>query len=193
MFISNSFNALIHKHSSFISEIFYSYRNFYKHVEQFNWMPMWNDINVDIIASCNRKSNIISINPASVDHAFQINEPLQIEYFVLHEMRHAYQNLEIKKYKEDPSKCVNAELAKRWMEEQDTYVPPLNANGEQNLNYYKQSLEFDAYAYAYSIMKYKYGDIPYILPPKSYQNGELKEEFDITIDKWIKAFEEGKL
>lgn len=64
-------------------------------------------------------------------------------------------------------------------------VPKLVANtdGSENPKYFNQDMEFDAYAFAYAVMKYKYGEISYLYKPTAYGN-----EFDETVEDWCKAF-----
>ena len=140
------------------------------------------------MAYCDSKTNILTINIGAVDFAFRINEPLQIEYFLLHDIRHIYQNMEISDYKNNKSACNNPELAKRWADEKDKYAAPVNQEGEENPEYYKQDLEFDAFAFAYAVMKYKYGNIPYISVPKAYG-----DEFSQVVEDWCKTFKEEHL
>ena len=45
-------------------------------------------------------------------------------------------------------------------------------------------MEMDAFAYAYAVMKYKYGEVEYIYIPKAYQN----EEFDKIVNEWQIVF-----
>ena len=42
----------------------------------------------------------------------------------------------------------------------------------------------DAYAYAFAVMKYKYGEIKYLYVPDAYKNGE----FNNIVGEWIEAF-----
>ena len=125
----------------------------------------------------------------SVDFAFQRNEPLTIEYFLLHEIRHIYQHLEITDYKNCPSKCTDPLLAKKLTEEEANYVTALNNQDHENAAYFQQDIEFDAYVFAYAVLKYKYKNLPdYIFRPKAYG-----QEFDDLVDKWCKTFENEKL
>ena len=88
-------------------------------------------------------TNIVTVNIAAVDFSFQQNEPLHIEYFLLHEIRHIYQHLEIEDYRKDPTQCNNAELAKKWSEEENNYVAALNKEGKENRGYFMQDMEMD--------------------------------------------------
>ncbi len=57
------------------------------------------DDNPQITAVVNRETNIISVNILFADEAYTNNRIYEIEYFLLHEMRHVYQHLQIEKYK----------------------------------------------------------------------------------------------
>ncbi len=124
------------------------------------------------------------MNIAAVDFSFQQNEPLHIEYFLLHEIRHIYQHLEIEDYRKDSTKCNNEELAKKWSEEENSYVTALNKEGKENTGYFLQDMEMDAFAYAYAVMMYKYGEVKYLYVPKAYRNSE----FNKIVDEWQVAF-----
>ena len=78
----------------------------------------------------------------------------------------------------------NAELAKKWSEEENNYVTALNKEGKENMGYFMQDMEMDAFAYAYAVMIYKYGEVKYLYVPKVYQNNE----FDRIVNEWQVAF-----
>ena len=103
-------------------------------------------------------------------------------------MRHIFQHLEIEDYKNNPEKCNNLDLAKKWANEGDNYVAALDKNGNENVQYFQQDLELDAYAFAFAVMRYKYGNVPYLFKPKAYGN-----EFFEIVNEWIKCFEKEKL
>lgn len=182
------FQQLQNYYAPIITDIINSNTKFYWTDQTIRWRFGF-DERVAIIAACNKKTNMITINIAAVDFAFRTkNEPLQIEYFLLHEIRHIYQHLEIEDYKTDPSKCNNAELAQKWYEEENKYVAALDSNGNENKEYFAQDLEMDAYAYAYAVITYKYGRVPYLYVPKAYEN----DEFNQIVSEWHQAFvEEG--
>ena len=129
------FERLQQQYSPIISDIMNSNVRFYRTNQTIRWGFGYNE-RVAIFAWCNRKTNIVTVNIAAVDSALQQNEPLDIEYFLLHEIRHIYQHLEIEDYRNDPTKCNNAELAKKWSEEEDNYVTALNKEGKENTDYY---------------------------------------------------------
>ena len=177
------FERLQQQYSPVISNIINSDVEFYRTNQTIRWKFGY-DERVAIFAWCNRKTNIVTVNIAAVDFALQQNEPLDIEYFLLHEIRHIYQHLEIEDYRNDPTKCNNAELAKKWSEEEDNYVTALNKEGKENTDYFLQDMEMDAFAYAYAVMMYKYGEVKYLYVPKAYRN----DEFDKIVNEWQVAF-----
>lgn len=177
------FERLQQQYSPIISDIINSDVEFYRTNQTIRWKFGY-DERVAIFAWCNRKTNIVTVNIAAVDFALQQNEPLDIEYFLLHEIRHIYQHLEIEDYRNDPTKCNNAELAKKWSEEEDNYVTALNEEGKENTGYFSQDMEMDAYAYSYAVMKYKYGEVEYLYIPQAYQN----DEFDEIVNEWQVTF-----
>ena len=181
------FEALNVKYAPLITRIINDNVKFFRFRETIKWRFGFDD-QVAIFAWCDRKTNILTINIGAVDFALRINEPLQIEYFLLHEIRHIYQHKEIADYKNNIAACNNPELAKKWADEEDNYIVAVNQNGKENAEYYKQDLEFDAFAFAYAVMKYKYGKIPYITIPKAYG-----EEFSQVVEDWDKTFKIEKL
>ena len=102
------FELLQQQYSPIISDIISSDVRFYRTNQTIQWRFGY-DERVAIFACCDRKTNIVTVNIAAVDFSFQQNEPLHIEY-----------------YRNDPTKCNNAELAKKWSEEENNYVTALN-------------------------------------------------------------------
>ena len=183
-----TFETLQKRYSPIISNIINSNIKFYRTNQTIRWQFGF-DERVAIFACCDRKTNIITVNIAAVDFSFQRKEPLHIEYFLLHEIRHIYQHLEIKDYKENPSKCNNQTLAEKWANEEANYIGAIDKNGFENKEYFEQDMEMDAFAYAYAVMKYKYGEVPYLYLPKTYE----KDEFYGIVDEWMDTFERERL
>ena len=181
------FEQLRIRYAPIITSIINSNVKFFRFQETIKWQFNF-DERVAIFACCDRNTNILTINIGAVDFAFRINEPLQIEYFLLHEIRHIYQHMEIADYKNNLSACNNPELAKKWADEEEKYVAAVNQEGKENAEYYKQDLEFDAFAFAYAVMNYKYGEVPYISIPKAYG-----KEFLQVVEDWRTTFEAEKL
>ena len=111
-----------------------------------------------------------------------------IEYFLLHEMRHIYQNLEIERY-ETGANTVSSVFIKRWIKDGKNYEKALDEQGRENTEYPKQDSELDAYAFAYAVMHYKYRGLydSDLWFPEIYKN-ELKIEFDSAVDDFLKHF-----
>ena len=86
-------------------------------------------------------------------------------------------------YKAGRDTSINPEIIKKWIDENENYIGVLNDDGSENPKYFKQDMEFDAYAFSYAVMKYKYGEISYLYKPNAYG-----EEFDKTVEDWCKTF-----
>lgn len=178
----NLFNKLQSHYAPVINNIIASNVKFYRFKKTIRWQFCY-DERVAIVGSYNNKCDILSINLCSVAFSFERNEPLQIEYYLLHEIRHAFQYSEISDFKEGKETCVDSEIIKKWISEQENYSGALNADGSENPDYFKQDMEFDAFAFAFAVMKYKYGKIPYLYKPKKYG-----DEFDKTVENWCQTF-----
>lgn len=182
--ISKDLSTLLcQKYSMYISNIINSNVKFYRINQTIKWQFGY-DERVAIFACFSRKTKVITINIAAVDFSFQQNEPLHIEYFLLHEIRHIYQYSEIEDYKTNSSRCNNVALAKKWSEEESNYVTALDKDGNENTEYFMQDMEMDAFAYSYAVMKYKYGEVEYLYIPKVYRN----EIFEKIVDEWQEIF-----
>lgn len=177
------FEILTIRYTPLITNIINDNVQFFRFRETIKWRFGF-DERVAIFACCDRITNILTINIASVDYALRINESRQIEYFLLHEIRHIYQHIEIEDYKNNTSACNNWELAQKWAAEEEQYISALDKEGKENAEYYEQDMEFDAFAFAFAVMKYKYGEIPYIQKPTKYG-----EEFDETVAGWCQTFQ----
>lgn len=180
------FEILRKHYAPMIEKIINSNVDFYRTNQTVRW-NFGHDKRCEIFGVCDRKTNVITLNIESVHSAIQQNEPLQIEYFLLHEIRHIYQHLEKETYKINPLQCNNADLARKWLEEEKDYIPALNKENKENAGYFKQDMELDAYAYAFAVMKYKYGNVPYLYIPKAYEGNS---EFAEIVDNWIQVFQE---
>lgn len=187
--MNKEFLSLLYKrYSPYINNVINSNIKFYRTNKTIKWRFGYNE-RVELFAWCDKKTNTITVNIKAVDFSFRQNEPLNIEYFLLHEIRHIYQHFEIKDYRTDPSKCNNVELAKKWAEEDINYVTALDKDGNENVEYFAQDMELDAFAYSYAVMKFKYGEVEYLYIPKAYRN----EEFDKIVAKWQETFKDENL
>ena len=124
------------------------------------------------------------ININSVIYAYKIGEPLQIEYFILHEIRHIYQRRFVLMYQQDKIHCQNPELAQRYDYEFCNYIKP-----DKLEQYYSQQIEFEAFLFSYSVMLYKYGVISYIKLPNYLESLGVEQ----YINSWISIFKKQKL
>lgn len=105
------FDLMQQMYSPLIRDIINSNVRFYRTNQTIKWQFGYDD-RVSIFACCNRQTNILTVNIKAVDSAYRENEPLQIEYFLLHEIRHIYQHLEIEDFRKNPSKCCIRNLQK---------------------------------------------------------------------------------
>ena len=149
------------------------------------WGFNYND-DVRITATTDRKTNVILVNLAFVDEQYCNKELFVIEYFLLHEMRHIYQHIQIAKYKEGKND-VGSQYIEKWIKENENYEQSVDKDGNENSNYPKQDCELDAYAFAYTVMHYKYHGIydSFLYVPEIYKN-ELREEFENALEDFAK-------
>lgn len=138
-----------------------------------------------IVGTCDRKTRVVSINLISINKAIRENNMKEIEYFLLHEIRHAFQHEIIEDYlKGEKNLPISKNLIEQWIIENKNYIPAKDKEGNENEEYFKQDIEFDAYAYSFSVMKYKYGlSKNDLFVPKSYG-----EEFDKIVDGFINEY-----
>ena len=144
------------------------------------------DDNPKITAVVNRKTNTISVNILFVDEAYTYNRIYEIEYFLLHEMGHIYQHLQIEKYKNKGITVVDPKYVELWTKEGNDYIKSLDKDGNENIEYFKQDCELDAYAFSFAVMHLKYKGIydSKLLIPEIYKK-ELKEEFASAVNEFL--------
>ncbi len=172
------YNRKIEQFRPIIQNIIDSNKKFYCFNNKIEW-DFFDNPNIAIMALIDKDLKL-NININSVIHAYDINEPLQIEYFILHEIRHIYQRRIVFEYQLNKNNCPNREFAQQCEYEFNHYI---NMN-EDKERYYSQQIEHDAYLFSYSVMLYKYGKISYINPPEFYENLDVKSH----IEKWITVF-----
>ena len=151
------------------------------------WKFGWDD-NLAITATVDRETNIMSVNVLFVDSTYKDNNIFEIEYFLLHEMRHIYQHIQIDRYKENEH-TINPKFIVKWIEEEKNYIKSLDKDGNENIDYFKQDCELDAYAFSYAVMSYKYQGMynSKLYVPNIYIN-ELKDEFDAAVKGFLNDF-----
>ena len=184
--IKEVFNQLTNRYSPLIKWLIESNQIYTSINKTVKWCFAW-DENLAITAAVDRKTNVLSVNVLFVDDAYKNNRIFEIEYFLLHEMRHIYQHNQIELYKNN-EQIVDSKYIELWIKEGQNYVKSLDENGNENIDYFKQDCELDAYAFSYAAIHHKYCGIydSFLFVPEIYKN-ELKEEFDSA----VKAFLEG--
>ena len=147
------------------------------------------DVNAGIMGTCNRKTNTIRLNVNSLLIAKERNDFLNVEYFVIHEIRHMFQNLIIQDYEANRPIEISDKYVKKWIEEFKDYQKALLDNGEENPLYFRQDSELDAYAFSYAVMLYKYGreKIKNLYVYEGYG-----EEFWSIVNDWQQYFKDNK-
>lgn len=160
---------------------------FYRHKETVKWTFGY-DEDASIMAVYNRNTNVITLNLKSVIISFNSDCLRTVEYYLLHEIRHKFQNSIIKDYKEGLEISIDKEIVERWIYESEHYVKSCDERGNENPEYFLQDSEMDAYAYSLAVMKYKYKDISDLYVPYIYG-----DEFKEIINSWLDAFEKEKL
>ncbi len=142
-----------------------------------------------IMGTCDRKNNEITLNVNSLLVAKNRKSFIDVEYFVIHEIRHIFQHLIIKDYLGNRPIEISEKYVKKWIEEFNNYQKALLDSGEENPKYFEQDCELDAYAFSYSVMLYKYGKdkIKDLYIYKGYG-----EEFWNIVDEWQQYFKDNK-
>jgi hypothetical protein len=176
-------------YAGMVNTIIDSNQQFYRSSKKIRW-AFKNDSDISNFACYRKKEDIILINYLAAENAIANNHPLDIEYFILHEIRHVFQQEEIEDYKNKQPIVVNEKIIKKWITEDSNYHSA-TPNDEEGLEeYFNQDEEIDAYAYSYAIMEYKYGKerTSYLYMPE-YN----KKEFIRIKNEWIKAFKNENL
>lgn len=115
--------------------------------------------NENIAYTCVYRSqtDTLIVNPCFLDFCYENKkEPLHVEFYILHELRHRFQFRETERYSQNEPTNVDSGQIKSWQNNYKKYISP-NSTKDGNGDYYKQPVEFDANAFAYAILKLKYG------------------------------------
>ena len=176
---NNEFKELYDKYnpllSPMITKIIEDDYKFFQINEKIVW-EFGYDANLTIMGTHSRETNRIALNLLSVIYAYENNIFLDVEYYIVHEVRHIFQQIKINEFDKD--------LIKQWKYEKDHYIKVHTDNGDINEEYFKQDVEVDAYAFALAVMKYKYGNID-LYVPDVYGN-----DFYEIVNWWIDHFKE---
>ena len=181
------FDSLSKTFSPIIEKLITDNVRFFRFKETIKWC-FEDDDDISIMAACNRKTNVISLNINSVVYSFNKGDLKTIEYYLLHEIRHVFQHLVINDYKKGLEIPIEEDIVKKWIFESENYVKSLDSNGNENPKYFLQDSEMDAYAYSYAVMKYKYINVDYLWVYKKYG-----DKFWNLVNDWIETFKEEHL
>lgn len=151
--------------------------------EKIKWELSYDD-DIALMGTCDRNDNLIKLNLLSVIHAYDNDLLKDVEYFILHEVRHIFQHIKIQEMENGIDNGIDLELVKQWKYEEEHYIKVYDQYGNINNDYFKQDIEMDAYAFSYAVMKYKYGDID-LYVPEIYS-----EDFYEIVNWWINHFKE---
>ena len=175
------FKKLSEKYSPLIKWLIESNQIYTSVDKTIKWRFAW-DENLAMTAAVDRKTNVLSVNALFVDDAYKNNRIFEIEYFLLHEMRHIYQHIQIAKYK-DGKNDVGSQYIEKWIKENENYEQSVDKAGIENINYPKQDCELDAYAFAYTVMHCKYHGMydSFLYVPEIYKN-ELRKDFGSALE-----------
>lgn len=174
---------LENKYQPIIQKMIDDNKKFYGFNNQINWSFF---INKDIgLVATNTPKLELNVNILAVDFAYKNNEPIMIEFFILHEIRHIYQRYIAGLL--NTKDCPNIQLATIYKYEFANYC-----NYYQNREiYYSQQIEFEAFIFSYSVIKYKYGNVSYIHYPSFYD--QLNINLEEYINKWFQIFKSQSL
>lgn len=177
------YKTLENKFKPIIQNIIDDNKKFYGFNNPIDW-SFFVDNDIGLVATNTPKLEL-KINIISVEFAYKNNEPLMIEFFILHEIRHIYQRYFANLL--NTNKCPNIQLAIIYKNEFANYC-----NIYQNREYYYgQQIEFEAFTFSYSVIKYKYGEVDYIHYPSFYdeQNIDIKK----YVNNWLHIFKNQNL
>ena len=178
------FNELSIKYSSVIEEIIKS-NILYAGINRTIRWCFFEGSGPEITATVDRKTNLLSVNIVFIDIEYNENRLYVIEYFLLHEMRHIYQNLQIELFKNNEH-TIDPKFIELWIKEGQNYIKSLDENGKENIEYFKQDCELDAYAFSYAVMHHKYHGLydSKLYMQEIYKN-ELKDNFDSAVKDFL--------
>ena len=184
MISKEKISSLSKKYEPLVANIINSNSRFYYFNEPIRWCFGY-DEEAAIVATCNKNTNVITINLKSFEISLKKDNLKTIEYFLLHEIRHIYQHLVIASYEKERKEYIPKEIILKWIFESKNYIKSLTEDGKENPKYFLQDSEMDAYAFSFAVMKYKYNfsEIRHLYVPSMYGN-----EFRKLVQEWIETF-----
>ena len=169
---SRTITSLIKKNHEFLSSH-----------QEIRWYFVWND---DISIYGASTSIGLAINKKAAITSIQEGNKLELEYFLMHEIRHCFQKEVIDDYKKTGKSVVDSAIVEQWIKEKSHYQSAKNPDGSVNEAYFAQDCEMDAYAYSFAIMKYKYGSkANKLYLPESYKTSKV---FQTILEGWLQTF-----
>ena len=174
-------------YTPYIEKLINENNKFYRYDGKIRWCFGF-DENASLMAVCNKKTNVITINLNSVMISYKVDNLRQVEYYLLHEIRHTFQNAIINDYQNQIDIPLDKEIVEKWIYERENYVKSTDDEGNENREYFFQDCEMDAYAFSLAVMKYKYNDISNLYIPKVYG-----KEFYAIVNLWIEVFKKESL
>lgn len=186
---NEEYECLVEIYSPWVKKLIDRNARFYRSSTTIKWcIDVFKDDS--IVGTCRKKDGLVSINLLSILKAIRHNNSKEIEYLLLHEIRHAFQNEIIRDYlngvEDSP---IAVKLIEQWIYENDNYIKVKDNNGNVNKEYFYQDIEIDAFAYSYAVMKYKYNDKIKELYVPEYNT----ECFYQLVNDFIQTFEEEKI
>ena len=169
--MDNYIEGLYSKYTPIIQKLIDDNKKFYFFNSQIEWRFFTNEDKGLIATSENLE---LKVNIISVDSAYKMGEPLMIEFFILHEIRHIWQKRCVNLL--NTGSCPNVLLAERYKSKE---------------GYYNQQIEFEAFIFSYSVIRYKYGDVKYINYPSFYDEQNIGVEEHVN--RWLHLFEMNNL
>ncbi len=164
------------KYEPIINEIITSNSKFNGFTNKLTWKYKIYD-NPCKFATCEIDGSLV-INPVAIEMAEKLNQILNLEYFIMHEIRHSYQRRLIDK---NYGQNIKHPLTEQWLYEFKHSIDP----DKDLIGYYNQLTELDAFAFSYAVMKYKYQNLEYINPPQYYQSNKTFIQY---VQKYLEFF-----
>ena len=119
---------------------------------------------VNIISECN-DDLVILVNTNAIKYNLDNNTMDKIEFSLLESIRHLFQKLEIEGLEFELETVNDKEVIISWKDQKNA--------------------DLDAYAFAYSVMKYKYENVDCLDKPTTNL-----DEFNNLVNKFLKEFKE---
>lgn len=105
-------------------------------------------------AQCNYDRREILFNIDWLKDRFRRNEIYQIEYLIIHEIRHFYQRRLVESYtsKDGMRLYESPAIIKTWKDNFANYIRNKGSDGESEKAYFTQPVEVDAVAFSYYLL-----------------------------------------